>query len=76
MGSTGGPTLLGVDVIMVATMLSAVATLAVLFALYMATTVRDPMAGRVKALNDRREQLKARHHRLDQQAPRAAQPEE
>ena len=53
------PTLLGVDVIWVATMLSAVATFAVLTALYAATTVRDPMARRVKALNDRREQLKA-----------------
>ena len=53
------PTLLGVDVIWVATVLSAVATLAVLTAVYAATTVRDPMARRVKALNDRREQLKA-----------------
>jgi len=56
---TGGPTLLGVDVLWVATILSAVATLAVIFALYTATTVRDPMASRVKALNERREQLKA-----------------
>jgi tight adherence protein C len=56
---TGGPTLLGIDVLWVATLLSAVATLAVLYALYTATTVRDPMAGRVKALNERREQLKA-----------------
>ena len=40
-------------------MLSAVATFAVLIAIYAATTVRDPMARRVKALNDRREQLKA-----------------
>jgi tight adherence protein C len=54
-----GPTLLGIDIIWVATVLSAVATLAVLFAIYAATTVRDPMARRVKALNDRREQLKA-----------------
>lgn len=54
-----GPTLLGVDVIWVATLLSAVAVFAVLVALYAATTVRDPMAKRVKALNDRREQLKA-----------------
>jgi tight adherence protein C len=53
------PTILGIDVIWVATVLSAVATLAVLTALYAATTVRDPMARRVKALNDRREQLKA-----------------
>ncbi len=54
-----GPTLLGFDVTLIATMLSAVATLAVLVALYAATTVRDPMARRIKALNDRREQLKA-----------------
>ena len=54
-----GPHILGFDVIWIATMLSAVATFAVLFALYAATTVRDPMARRVKALNERREQLKA-----------------
>src|SRR5262245_2148931 len=54
-----GPTLLGVDVIWVATLLAAVATFAVMVALYAATTVRDPMARRVKALNERREQLKA-----------------
>ncbi len=54
-----GPTLLGIDVIWVATLLSAVATLAVLTAIYAATTVKDPMARRVKALNERREQLKA-----------------
>ena len=53
------PTILGVDVIMVATALAAVATFAVLVAVYAATTVRDPMAKRVKALNERREQLKA-----------------
>ncbi len=54
-----GPTLLGVDVIWVATILAAVATFATLVALYAATTVRDPMIKRVKALNARREQLKA-----------------
>jgi tight adherence protein C len=54
-----GPTLLGFDVIWVATCLSAVATFAVLLAIYAATTVRDPMARRVKSLNERREQLKA-----------------
>src|SRR6187399_166313 len=54
-----GPTLFGIDVIWVATVLSAVATLAVLTAIYAATTVKDPMARRVKALNERREQLKA-----------------
>jgi tight adherence protein C len=59
MAETGGPTLLGVDVFMVATMLSAVAAFAVMMAIYAATTVRDPMAKRVKSLNERREQLKA-----------------
>lgn len=54
-----GPTLLGIDLILVATLLSAVATFAVLVAIYAVTTVRDPMARRVKALNERREQLKA-----------------
>jgi tight adherence protein C len=54
-----GPTLLGFNVIWIATMLSAVAAFAVLIAIYAATTVRDPMSRRIKALNDRREQLKA-----------------
>src|SRR5215212_9655791 len=54
-----GPTILGFDVIWVATLLSAVATFAVLVAIYAASTVKDPMARRVKALNERREQLKA-----------------
>jgi len=56
---TAGPTIMGVDVLMVATFLAAIATFAVLVAIYAATTVRDPMAKRVKALNERREQLKA-----------------
>ncbi len=56
---TSGPTLLGFDVLWIATLLSAVATFAVLVAIYAATTVRDPMAKRVRALNERREQLKA-----------------
>ncbi|HEX8381849.1 MAG TPA: type II secretion system F family protein [Sphingomonas sp.] len=59
MGEGQGPTLLGVDVMWAATLLATVATLAVMLALYAAVTVRDPMAKRVKALNDRREQLKA-----------------
>jgi len=54
-----GPTIMGIDVVMVASALAAVATLAVLVAIYAATTVRDPMGKRVKALNERREQLKA-----------------
>jgi tight adherence protein C len=54
-----GPSILGFDVIWIATLLSAVATFAVMLAIYAATTVKDPMARRVKALNERREQLKA-----------------
>lgn len=53
------PTFMGIDIVWAATVLAAVATFAVLIAIYAATTVRDPMAKRVKALNDRREQLKA-----------------
>ena len=53
------PTILGIDVIWVGTLLAMAATMAVLVAIYAATTVRDPMAKRVKALNERREQLKA-----------------
>ncbi|NNC72261.1 MAG: type II secretion system F family protein [Sphingomonadaceae bacterium] len=59
MPEAAGPTVLGIDVILVATLLAAVATFAILLAIYAATTVRDPMAKRVKALNARREQLKA-----------------
>ncbi len=59
MGATAGPTLLGVDVIWVATILSGITALAVMTAIYAVTTVRDPMARRVRALNERREQLKA-----------------
>lgn len=55
----GHPALLGIDVVTVATMLAGVAAFMILFAIYTAMTSRDPMAKRVKALNDRREQLKA-----------------
>ncbi|MEP6868732.1 MAG: type II secretion system F family protein, partial [Novosphingobium sp.] len=54
-----GPTILGIDVIWVGSILAAVAAVAVMLAIYAAVTVRDPMAKRVKALNERREQLKA-----------------
>src|SRR5215213_11419631 len=54
-----GPTILGFDVIWIATLLSAVASFAVLLAIYAATTVKDPMSRRVKGVNERREQLKA-----------------
>jgi tight adherence protein C len=59
MTPASGPKLLGIDVIWVATLMAAIASMAVMLAIYAATTVRDPMAKRVKALNERREQLKA-----------------
>ena len=54
-----GPTLLGFNAIAVGSILAGIAALAVMLAIYAAITVRDPMAKRVKALNERREQLKA-----------------
>ena len=54
-----GPTLLGVDVVLVGTILAGIAALAVIMAIYAAVTVKDPMAKRVQSLNDRREELKA-----------------
>tara|TARA_Y100000815_G_scaffold272910_1_gene302871 strand:- start:312 stop:1307 length:996 start_codon:yes stop_codon:yes gene_type:complete len=59
METATGPTIMGIDVLWAATLLSAVAAAAVLFAIYTVVTSRDPMAKRVKALNERREQLKA-----------------
>lgn len=59
MNTPPGPTLLGVDVYLAGSILVAIAAMAVMLAIYAAVTVRDPMAKRVKALNDRREQLKA-----------------
>jgi tight adherence protein C len=59
LNTPAGPTFMGIDVTMVATVLSGIAALAVMIAIYAATSVRDPMGKRVKALNDRREQLKA-----------------
>lgn len=56
---SAGPTLLGFNVIFVATLLALVAAAAVILAIYAAVTVTDPMAKRVKALNQRREALKA-----------------
>jgi tight adherence protein C len=54
-----GPTLLGFDVILVGTILVAIAAFAMILAIYAAVTVKDPMAKRVKNLNARREELKA-----------------
>ncbi|GGC35451.1 type II secretion system protein [Novosphingobium marinum] len=54
-----GPTLLGFDVILIATVLAGMASAAVVMALYAAITIKDPMAKRVKALNARRAELKS-----------------
>lgn len=53
------PHLLGLDVYVIGTLLAALAAAMVLVVIYAALTVRDPMQKRVKALNERREQLKA-----------------
>lgn len=58
-GAQSGPKILGLDVIWAATMMAAVGVFAMLLVIYGALTVRNPMTKRVKALNDRREQLKA-----------------
>lgn len=54
-----GPTLLGFDMILVGSILAGIAATAVMFAIYTAVTIKDPMAKRVKALNARRDELKA-----------------
>jgi tight adherence protein C len=58
MNTPPGPTLLGIDVVWVGSILAGLAAVAVMFAIYTAVTIRDPMAKRVKALNERRDQLK------------------
>ena len=70
-----GPTLLGFDVIWIATLLSAVATLAVLTAIYAATTVKDPMATPRQGAQRAPRAAEGRHRRLDQQAQEADQPQ-
>ena len=59
MNSPPGPTLLGIDVLWVGSILAGLAAVAVMFVIYAAITIRDPMQKRVKALNDRRDQLKS-----------------
>ena len=59
MNASPGVTLLGFDVIWIATLMTAISALSALYTVYAAATVRDPMTKRVKALNERREQLKA-----------------
>ena len=59
MNQPPGPTLLGFDVILVGSILAGLAAFAVIMAIYAAVTIKDPMAKRVKSLNERREELKA-----------------
>jgi tight adherence protein C len=59
LSNPSGPTLLGFDVLWIGTILVMIATLAMLLAIYAAVTVRDPMARRLRSLNERRDQLKA-----------------
>lgn len=54
-----GPTLLGFDVIMIGSILAGIAALAMVFAVYTAVTIKDPMTKRVRALEGRRDELKA-----------------
>jgi len=53
------PTLLGINVVHAGSIMLMIAAAAMILAIYAAITVRDPMAKRVKALSERREQLKA-----------------
>ena len=53
-----GPTLLGFDVYTVGSILAGIAAMAVVFAIYTALTIKDPMSKRVRALEGRREELK------------------
>ena len=59
MKTSPGPTLLGIDVLWVGSILAGLAALAIMLVIYAAITIRDPMQKRVKALNDRRDQLKS-----------------
>ena len=59
LATIASPKLYGIDVFFVGAIMAAIATAAVLTAIYAAVTVKDPMAKRVKALSERREQLKA-----------------
>lgn len=59
MNTPQGPTLLGFDVMLIGSLLAGIAALATMFAIYAAVTIKDPMAKRVKALNARRDELKA-----------------
>ena len=55
----GHPLFYGIDVYLIGSAFAGVAALLVMFVIYTALTIRDPMSKRVKALNERREELKA-----------------
>jgi tight adherence protein C len=57
--ASAAPTFLGYDIYTAGTVLLAIATATALLAFYGAIKMKDPMAKRVKALVERREQLKA-----------------
>lgn len=59
MSSTDLPLPFGLSPVDLATILAALASLALCAAIWAATTVRDPMRGRIKALQERRDMLKA-----------------
>lgn len=59
MAAEGFPLPFGLEPIDLATLLAGMAAMAVCVAIWGATTVRDPMRGRVKALQERRDELKA-----------------
>ena len=58
MEAQAGPTLLGFNVILVGTIVAALIALAAVYAFYGSITIRDPMAKRLKSLNERRNELK------------------
>jgi tight adherence protein C len=57
--NSGGPTFLGIDLAFLAMIVAGVAALFFMFSMWQSSTVKDPMAVRLRALNERREQLKA-----------------
>jgi tight adherence protein C len=59
LGTAASPTFMGANVYTLATMTLGACALAVPFGFYLRRLLHDPMERRLKALNDRREQLKA-----------------
>ena len=55
---TATPTLLGVNLVLLGSTLAGIAALAVVFAIYAALGVRNPMARRIRELQARREELR------------------